>query len=372
MKRQLWPLVCLGVLLLILGACTVPTISQVAAPAIRSPDAGATLSEGEVDVAGTAAPGAAVEVLVDGQVRGTARAGADGAWSVEIASLEPGEHELTVRQTLDIPGVAAAMSEPVVVKVSAAEAAAAEPAAPSLRQPAAGAELEAGPTILGGTAEPGAQVQVLVDGQVAAETQTDDDGAWSVEVADLEPGEHEITLKTGDAGGAVTAASEPVMLTVGPAAAAPRLLFPSDGADVITGRTIVGRLTLIGAGEPGSQVEIVDGSDALTTVEVGANGEWRYTFEPEAGTHQFAARAAADPRAGSAVARVRVAGPDDDIDCTSNPGIERRNTYIVGTCDTLSDIGQRLGVELDVVIAANPEIADPDLIFPGQVVSIPQ
>jgi hypothetical protein len=181
-------------------------------------------------------------------------------------------------------------------------------------------------------------------------------------------------MQTLNAGGEVVAEAEPVSLSLTPAGSVvlgPDFLFPADGADVITGQVIVGQLTLIGSGEPGTEVEILDGSDVLDTAQVNAEGEWYYTFEPEAGIHRFAARSLADTTATSNVIQVRVAKPDDGIDCNSNPGIDRINTYVVGTCDTLSGIGRELGISLDAVIAANPGIEDPDLIFPGQFVTIP-
>lgn len=45
--------------------------------------------------------------------------------------------------------------------------------------------------------------------------------------------------------------------------------------------------------------------------------------------------------------------------------------YIVQPGDTMFAIAQRFGVGLAALLAANPEIANPDLIFPGQVVRIP-
>lgn len=45
--------------------------------------------------------------------------------------------------------------------------------------------------------------------------------------------------------------------------------------------------------------------------------------------------------------------------------------YVVQTGDTLSAIASRFGVGLSALVAANPQIADPNLIFAGQIVSIP-
>jgi tyrosinase len=45
--------------------------------------------------------------------------------------------------------------------------------------------------------------------------------------------------------------------------------------------------------------------------------------------------------------------------------------YTVQEGDTLSEIAERFGVKLKDLEAANPQIKNPDLIFPGQVIVIP-
>lgn len=45
--------------------------------------------------------------------------------------------------------------------------------------------------------------------------------------------------------------------------------------------------------------------------------------------------------------------------------------YVVQSGDTLSAIAASFGVSLDNLIAANPQIADPNLIYPGQMIVIP-
>lgn len=48
-----------------------------------------------------------------------------------------------------------------------------------------------------------------------------------------------------------------------------------------------------------------------------------------------------------------------------------RFLYVVQPGDTLAAIAQRLGVDLTTLLHANPQIADPDVIFPGQVLFVP-
>jgi spore coat assembly protein SafA len=47
------------------------------------------------------------------------------------------------------------------------------------------------------------------------------------------------------------------------------------------------------------------------------------------------------------------------------------DTYVVQQGDTLSGIAQKFGVSLSDLEAANPQITNPDLIVPGQLINIP-
>jgi LysM repeat protein len=46
-------------------------------------------------------------------------------------------------------------------------------------------------------------------------------------------------------------------------------------------------------------------------------------------------------------------------------------TYVVGWGDTLRKIGTRLGYSVTDMIAANPQLWNPNLIYPGQVIYLP-
>lgn len=45
--------------------------------------------------------------------------------------------------------------------------------------------------------------------------------------------------------------------------------------------------------------------------------------------------------------------------------------YIVQTGDTLYKIAQNFNTSIAAIIAANPQISDPDIIFPGQTIIVP-
>jgi spore coat assembly protein SafA len=46
-------------------------------------------------------------------------------------------------------------------------------------------------------------------------------------------------------------------------------------------------------------------------------------------------------------------------------------TYVVQSGDTMSGIAEKFGVSLSALEAANPQVSDPNLILPGQVLTIP-
>ncbi len=52
--------------------------------------------------------------------------------------------------------------------------------------------------------------------------------------------------------------------------------------------------------------------------------------------------------------------------------MDQGEVWIVGECDTLHRISQLTGIPFDALVAANPQIADPNIIFPGQVINLPR
>jgi hypothetical protein len=233
--------------------------------------------------------------------------------------------------------------------------------------------------------EPEATVEVIVEPEVVetaeavvegtAEPLVEATAEETVEEATAEPTAEAMAEATEEPTPEVTveATVEPtVEPTAEPAdtaaaAEAPDIIFPADNADVI-----LGELTVIGTGEPGTEVELVDNGTVLDVVTVDSDGEWTYTFEPAEGDHQFSARIPGEEAAPGAEVDLQAVSPSADYDCDSNPGLVREDSYIVGTCDTLVDVSEQLGIEFEALSAANPEIDEPDLIYPGQELTLPQ
>ena len=145
----------------------------------------------------------------------------------------------------------------------------------------------------------------------------------------------------------------------------PQLIFPADNAELLQGP-----LTLLGTSEPNTVVQALDYAIVLGTAPVNANGEWAFTFTPSAGLHQFAVRHADEQTIKSNTINVFVADDSNKLDCDGNPGLPHAGHYIVGTCDTLCDISQLVGMTCEALIAANPQISNPNLIFPGQLLTV--
>jgi len=59
------------------------------------------------------------------------------------------------------------------------------------------------------------------------------------------------------------------------------------------------------------------------------------------------------------------------VPCASPPGPVCSVNYTVQSGDSMYSIATRYGITLDALKAANPQIVNPDLIFPGQIICVP-
>jgi len=356
---------------------------ELAAPSITFPRPGSELSGRALELTGTGEPGRQVQVVVDDKIIDTTEIDSDGSWSLDVSLSEPGKHDIKV-QILGAGGNVLAEAEPISVLASfeiASESSTAdaeditedateeeiELEVPRMTFPRRDSELSSRVLEVTGTGEPDSRVQLLVDDEVIDETTVSSDGSWSLEISLTKPGEQELRLQLLDADGVVIMQTRPVNISAEFEIVAPSFIFPADGADIF-----LGNLTVIGTGEPGTEVEVLIDEDMLDVVNVEDAGEWALTFQPGAGVHQLSARPPGEAVEEDALIEVRVVSPSDDYNCDSNPGLVLDELYIVGTCDTLSTIGQQLGVEFEELVSANPQISEPDLIYPGQSVFIPQ
>jgi hypothetical protein len=321
----------------------------------------------EATLSGTGEPGSEVEVVANGEVISTTTVDDEGNWRLAYLFSESGDYELQVR-TLDADGAVVNESEPVSLSVTTTGDATSEEA-PTLAEPELEEVITDEAINLAGTGEPGGEVQVLANDDLFGVAPVEEDGTWEYAVAFSEPGDYDLTVRTVDADGNITSTSEAVSVSI--AAPSPSetfaFIFPADGADIISGQ-----LTIIGTANAGQEIEVLEGATVLGTAETSGNGEWFFIFEPEDGNHTYTARLASQTSRSIGPIAVRVVSASGEVDCSSNLGISRGDNYIFGTCNTFGTVIERTGVGLDALIEANPQIPNPDLIYPGDVINVPR
>jgi len=138
---------------------------------------------------------------------------------------------------------------------------------PSVNLPAE--PLQPGSVTLSGTAEPGAQVVILVNGAPAAAATAGVDGNWSATL-DLPAGTYTVQARTMDNVGGVAAESEAVAITVGgeTSPAGPIAISPP-GFDALTGAYV-----FTGTAAPGQTIHVVSGGTVVGTTTADETGNF--------------------------------------------------------------------------------------------------
>jgi LysM repeat protein len=256
--------------------------------------------------------------------------------------------------------------------------------APKLKFPSPGAEIPAGKLTLVGTSIPNSQVQIILDDRSVAIVAADADGIWTLPIELIEPGAHVIVLHVfawAPETGTVEAVSDPIQLVV-LAGAGKEETPPAPPMPVLEegGKLYVGELTLTGTGAPDSEVRVVVGGEPVGIAQVDADGNWSLSVAlDEPGDYEVVVEALDSSGAVVATSEPAVLTIVDIITitptvvgCSLPPGSCTGDTFTVRPGDTLGCISRCAGVALEALLAANPEIADPDLILPGQIIVIPR
>lgn len=177
-----------------------PLAVQVPAPPVKLTLPSVPLVSGsQQTLSGTAPPGSVVEVLVDGVPAARTTVGADGGWRLSLDLPPAGEHSLVAR-AVDAAGKVLSATEPIALTVQP-------------RSPTVEVVSTEGALALAGTAEPGTQVAVVVDGQAVGTATADAEGKWAFS-APVEPGTRSVAVQSLAADGAVVATSQPIAVEV--------------------------------------------------------------------------------------------------------------------------------------------------------------
>lgn len=332
---------------------------------------------GTLNVSGDGEPGAIIQIWAGDRLLGTTVVDQDGKWTFDQqVLLAPGENTLFVQMN-DAAGVMLARSEPIAVDIRAS---------PFVAQPTLILRAGEGELSLGGTGTPGAVIAIVANGQVLEQVTVGSDGQWTY-TAQLDPGDYQLCARVIDTDGTVLAESEIVSYTQPkPQVVMPGIESPVEGAVLSSGT-----LELKGIGEPGGQIEILDNGVVVGTTTVGADGSWSFQYQIDPGAHALAVQNVQEPASLSQAVHVDVTSPaaatatpvpeptpqatatPAPTTCSGDPpqGIDRGDTYVVARCEYMVLIAQRTGVKFSDLLAVNPQVANPAIIYPGQVLNLP-
>jgi hypothetical protein len=334
---------------------TMPVL--VAAPVLSAPQVG---DDGTVTFSGAGTPGSKVEIWAGGKNLGKATVGADGKWSFAAPSMEAGDYDFSAR-AVDASGKTLAASEalkftvPVLLK------------APTMSMPEVGDDWT---VTFSGAGEPGTTIEVWGnEGRIIGQAIVGEDGTWTCSAL-LPPAPYNLLARAVDDSGALLGESEWVNFVV---ERRPLLLTEPQTGAVITGDT----LSIKGTGQPNARIEITDQGLIVGLAVVQADGMWSFDYVCEPGVYAIAAQNAGDAANATDTIQVEVvavaAKPATGVCSAGNipMGIDRGTTYIVARCEYMALIAQRTGVRLADLIAANPQVTNPSLIYPNQVLNLP-
>ncbi len=232
-----------------------------------------------VTITGTSTAGATMTVTVQGMTQ-TATVAADGAWSVDFASLAPGEYDVDVTATtVDTAGNASSVTESF--RVDTIGSVAIDGGHGGADGVINAAEAAQGVTLTG-TAEPGSTVSVKM-GDITRQATVDANGNWTVTYSAVEIPQGTMTLPViataTDAAGNITTADS--SLNIDTEAAVTINTASVEGDGTINFAEAADGVVLTGTAEAGSSVTVTMGVTSLMAA-VDANGNWTANFPSSA------------------------------------------------------------------------------------------
>jgi nucleoid-associated protein YgaU len=253
-----------------------------------------------------------------------------------------------------------------------------------------------GHAVIAGRAAPGAKVAVLDGDKKLGEVTADDRGEWVlVPTTPMTPGERQLTLEATDpATGATTRSTDTVALAVatpapnavGPAGSgqgtvavlmpgnanqpAQALQTPNAGGGKLSLDTAEynehGDLMLSGHADPGAMLHLYADNQPLATVTADDQGKWSsVTPRPQA---PGKVELRVDELGANGAVAQRIAQPFDSAAVTGQYTVQAGNSLWLIARKTYGK-----GQHYTAIFGANKErIRDPNLIYPGQVITLPK
>jgi LysM repeat protein len=261
-----------------------------------------------------------------------------------------------------------------------------------------------GHAVIAGRAAPGAKVAVLDGGKKLGDVTADDRGEWVlVPTGPMTPGERQLTLEATDpATGAKTSSTDTVALAVAPpnspagsGSGTVAVLLPGNASQPAQALQTPnardgslsldtaeyngkGELMLSGHASPGVTLRLYAENQPLASVTADDQGRWSSVSPHPKASGKIELRV--DQLAADGTVAQRIAEPFESPAAAqaaeSSPGQPTTGQYTVQPGNSLWVIARKAygeGIQYTAIYSANRgHIRDPNLIYPGQVITLPK
>lgn len=286
----------------VVAACSVACLAS--GSLVNAEDVAVSVGVGDtiLSVSGNTSPNAFVTISRDGGVIGTTTADAAGEFNQDFPAQDPGLHQISIFAHT----AGGVNTDTVTASINITEHATTGvdiflPSALVI----ADTSLAYGQSLaLSGEAAPSGTVTVFIDNNDYASASTDSQGNWSLAVSTLAlaAGQHTLFVRVTDGLGAqsyptterffsLTAKPLPPRTPGQGVPAVPAIDFPTPGL-IWTNPSI----TIRGTADPGTQIELWDGSDNLGSVWADDQGAWSIPLELQPGEYEIRVRACLNQR----------------------------------------------------------------------------
>ncbi len=293
--------------------------------AITSPADGATVGT-SFTISGSAAPGSEVEILINGEVVGTAIADENGDWTFDVTGVEPGDITVEAKTDDDTDTVSLTVEEGVVQDVV------------DITSPADGSTVAADFQV-SGTTNPDAEIEILVDGESVGTTTADANGDWTFDITGQMAGDITVEAKVGDVTDSVTVTVDDTLVALDVA-----ISSPVDGDEVTAGD-----VTVSGTATPDAEVEIFVDGESVGTTTADTNGDWTFDITVDVGDHDVRAEVKDGDRSVTTdtinFTAIAADGGDDDFDgyllaggCHQSPAQEIPGSWLMALMAMLGSL----------------------------------
>ncbi|HFC11402.1 MAG TPA: LysM domain-containing protein, partial [Anaerolineae bacterium] len=339
-------------------------------------------------ISGKAAAGTALTLkLPNGFVVGETVTTQSGDWRIQVLFETTGEFSLVAESAAE-DGETVVSNDLLKVRVETPEIPLESPTLDELNS----AEFKKGDTItFTGTGTPFTMLGVMINQTLFDAVQVDIDGRWEYQAQFPEVGKYTLFAQVLDKENADALKSSAVefMVNLQPTTTAETrpttepsgFLTPTMNSSVPSGLFQGGVVEIDGLANPTQALEIVLNHAVVEWLKPDETGAWDYqlAFE-QPDTYTFFVRSVDSD--GTIIAHsdyvslrllpspedVTVEAQSADDPCASffAPGeFLPDNQYRVATCETFSSIAERVGLEIEQLLAANPDLENPSRIEPG-------